>query len=196
MNYEGNEFVLLKETIKINKSILVDMKDCEQLLIPYKYYFSDSEEKVYLKKSYCYRNLIIGQYNFIELNAIQKFDMIVLPEELANEDYYLKHIDTRLRITFNIYVPGEKRLLLLPISNIEDEVQTILFSLCNGYYSKISLWKKRKNFQVYDSTEQIHEVSSNLFNIWLKDLINTSLPFNSKFLILFYSFENDSTTFY
>ena len=192
VNYEGNEFILLEETIKINKSILADMKDSEQLLISYKYYFSDSEEELYLKKGDCYRNLIIGQYNFIELNTIQKFDMVVLPE-LENEYYCLKQIDTRLSIIFNIYVPGEKRLLLLPISTIKDEVQTILFSLCNGYYTKISrkLWKKRKNFQVYDSTEQINSVLRYIFYIWLKGLMNASLPFHSKILLSFFTFEKE-----
>ena len=192
VNYEGNEFVLLDETIKINKSVLTDLKHCEQLLIPYKYYFSDSEEKLYLNEDDCYRNLIIGQYNFIELNTIQKFDMIVLPEEVENEYYYLKQIDTRLSISFNIYAPGEKILLHLPISNTKDEVQTILFSLCNGYYSKISLLKKRKNFQVYDSKEQINSVLSYILYIWLKGLMNaSSLPFHSKILLSFFTFENE-----
>ena len=191
VNYEGNELVLLEETIKINKSVLAGLKHCEQLLIPYKYYFSDSEEELYLKKGDCYRNLILDWFNFTDLKNIRKFDMIVLAGELVNEESYFKQIDTRLSITFNMYVPGEKRLLHLPISNIEDEVQTILFSLCNGYYSKISLWKKRKNFQVYDSTEQIHEISSYLVFIWLKNLMNTSLPFHSKFLLFFLTFEDE-----
>ena len=191
VNYEGNEFILLEETIKINKSVLAGLKHSEQLLIPYKYYFSDSEEDLYLNEGDCYRNLIISQYNFIESNNILKFDMIVLPEQLENEYYYLKQIDTRLSITFNIYVPEEKILLHLPISTIKDEVQTILFSLCNGYYSKISLLKKRKNFQVYDSKEQINSIFRYILYIWLKGLMNASSPFHSKILLSFFTFEDE-----
>ena len=188
VNYEGNEFVLLEETIKINKSILAGLKHSEQLLIPYKYYFSDSEENLYLNKGDCYRNLIINQHNFTELNTIQKFDMIVLPNVLANEEYYLKQIDNRLSVHFNIY---SNDLLNLPVHSLKIEVQTILLSLCYGYYSKIPTMRKRKNFQVYDSTKQIYEESSRILYIWLKGLMKTSLPFHSKILLSLFSFEDE-----
>ena len=166
------------------------MKHSEQLLIPYKYYFSDSEENLFLNEGDCFRNLVIDWFTFSGLKNIRKFEMIVLPEKLVNEEYFLKQIDIRLSIIFNIYVPGEKKLLHLPISNIKDEVQIILFSLFNGYYSKISR-KEKKNFQIYDSTEQIHEISSYLVFIWLKNLMKTSLPFHSKFLLFFLTFEDE-----
>ena len=189
MNYEGIEFVLLEETVKINKSVLTGLKHSEQLLIPYKYYFFDSEEKLYLNEGDCYRNLVIDWFAFTEWNTIQKFDMIVLPNVLASEEYYLKQIDNRLSVHFNIY---SNDLLNLPVRSLKNAIQTILFSLYSDYYSKISTVKKRKNFQVYDSKKQIYEESSKILYIWLKVLMmNTFLPFHTKILLSFFSFEEE-----
>ena len=193
MNYEGNDFIVLDNTIRISTKILFSIEKSENFLsIPYKYYLDKKGENLYLPQGDCSRTLIIDNSNFSENNVVTKYDIIILSDGTQSESDFTDPLK-RLMISFNLYIPPIRDIWGLPFMDIGNNIRDVLFPLCYGYYNEKRLFKTNKNCLLYDSEEKMHELSVNLLNNWLmKALIHDdSFPFHSKFFLLFLTFEKE-----
>ena len=190
--YEGKDYILLDNTIKIGSKILSCIEKSEySLFIPYKYYLGEDGENLYLPQGDCFRTLIIGNSNFSESNVVMKYDMIILPDGTDKECDF-RDPATRLELLFNLYIPSVEDSVHLSFHDIGYKIQDVLFPLCYGYYSAKRFFKANKNFLLYDSMEKMHELTSKLLGNWLMKVINNySISFHSKFFLLFVTFEKE-----
>ncbi|KAI6651521.1 hypothetical protein LOD99_5129 [Oopsacas minuta] len=102
-NYEGSTYALFENSIKINLDILHSVHETKTMILPYKYFLNDQEEKFFSDKEVTYRTLLLNCYNFRLPNVIMKYDMIISPPNLHKDQQ--KDLQTLSRITFHLYTP-------------------------------------------------------------------------------------------
>ena len=193
MHYEGNDFIILDNIIKLGAKILSSIEKSENFLsIPYKYYLDEEGENLYIPHEDCSRTLIIDNSNFSENNIVTKYDMIILPDGTQSESDFTDPLK-RLMISFNLFIPPIRDLSRSSFMEIGNNIRDVLFPLCYGYYNEKRFFKTNKNWLLYDSEEKVHELSIDLLKNWLMQALNydSSIPFHSKFLLLFLTFEKE-----
>ena len=192
LHYEGNDFIILDNIIKLGAKIISYIEKSENFLsIPYKYYLNEDGENLFLPQEDCSRTLIIDNSNFSESNVVTKYDIIILPDGTHNKSEFTDPLK-RLMTSFNLFIPPIRDLSRSSFMEIGNNIRDILFPLCYGYFSE-KRFKTNKNRLLYDSEEKMHELSIDLLKNWLmKALSNdSSIPFHSKIFLLFLTFEKE-----
>ena len=195
--YESNNYALLSYTVHIPSKTLNSCKSDENLIIPYRYYLNGQEEILCSKKGATHRALLLHSSNFFVPNLIEKYDMLILPPDLALEDQYLYN-DFKLswKIIFNLYSPNLKlsKKGKLLFTNIKANLETILHTLCYSFVckaSKFSSFTKMKHFHNHNTNEEVCELMCELSWNWISTAIQTDLPFHLKFYLSFLCLDND-----
>ena len=197
-DYENNTYALLRNSINIPLKILRNsgVKGDETLVIPYRYLLNGLEEKLCSEKGATHRALLLHSSNFYSPNFIDKYDMLILPPDLANEDQHFYH-DVKLswKIIFNLYSPNlslSKEGKLLPFNRIKEDSEAILHSLCYSFVCKQpSIFAKMEHYNYHDMKEDVSFIMYKLLLNWIETAIQTDLPFHIKFYLSFLSLDND-----
>ena len=192
-NYEGTKYALLTKSVCIPSQILDNSDANGTIIIPYSYYIKNEKEKYYSDKAISNRCLVLSYSNFFAPNLLSKYDMLILPSGLTQEERcYYKDLKRLLGIVFSLYNPivessGESRQL--PLTRIKSELQIILHSLCSSHIiCKIKKYflSKEEHICTYLTTEEeLNEIMRDLLFGWIIALVRTHLPFHLKFYLSF-----------
>ena len=197
-DYNSNFYALLRNSINITFEVLkiCGVKSDKKLIIPYRYILNGQEEVLCSNQGATHRALLLHSSNFSLPNLIDKYDMLILPSDLALEDKYLySDVKLSLEIVFNLYSPNlvlSKEGKLLPFKTIKENLETVLYSLCNSLVCKTSKFTKMKHFHIYN-TNEVGDIMCKLLLNWISTAIRTDLPFHIKFYLSFLSLDNIMT---
>ena len=195
--YGGNAYALLRNSINIPLTILktCGVKNDESMIIPYKYILNGQEEVLCSNQGATHRALILHSSNFSLPNLINKYDMLILPPDLTSKEKYLySDIKLSLETVFTLYSPNlvlSKEGRLLPFKTIKDDLETVLYSLCNSLVCKASKPTKMKHFSIYSTKEEVGVIMYKLLLNWIHTAIQTDLPFHIKFYLSFLTLDNN-----
>ena len=193
-NYEGTKYALLSNSVNIPSQILDSSTPNKTTIIPYSYYIGNEKEKYYSDKGISNRCLVLSHSNFFVPNLLSKYDMLILPSGLTQEERnQYKDLKKRFGIVFSLYNPiveSSDKGRLLPFVKIENELQIILHSLCSSHV----ICKKRKHIfskdeyfctYLYETEEELNEIIRDLLFGWIIAFVHIDLPFHFKFYLSF-----------
>ena len=192
-NYEGTKYALLTNSVNIPSQVIDSSTPNKTIIIPYSYYIGNEKEKYYSDKAISNRCLVLSYSNFFPPNLLSKYDMLILPSGLTQEERnQYKDLKRLLGVVFSLYNPivessGESRQL--PLTRIKSELQIILHSLCSSHViCKIKKYflSKEEHICTYLTTEEeLNEIMRDLLFGWIIALVRTHLPFHLKFYLSF-----------
>ena len=195
--YGGNAYALLKNSINITFEIfkICGLKNNELLIIPYRYILNGQKEVLCSNQGATHRALLLHSSNCSLTNLIDKYDMLILPFDLALEDKYLySDVKISLEIVFNLYSINlvlSKEGKLLPFKTIKQDLETRLYSLCNSLVCKVSKFTKMKRFHIYNTKEEVGDIMCKLLLKWISTAMQTNLSFHFKFYLTFINLDNN-----
>ena len=192
-SYEGTKYALLTNSVCIPSQILDNCGANGTIIIPYSYYIGNEKEKYYSDKAISNRCLVLSYSNFFAPNLLSKYDMLILPSGLTQEERnYYKDLKRLLGIVFSLYNPiveSSDKGRQLPLTRIKSELQIILHSLCSSHViCKIKKYflSKEEHICTYLTTkEELNEILRDLLFGWIITLVQTDLPFHLKFYLSF-----------
>ena len=194
-DYKGETYVLLENSINIPIAILDNCGRKSTIIIPYKYFLNDQEEKI--QKGVTHRTLLLNRFKFQLPNVINQYDMIITPENLpADQQRDFKEL---WRVTFHLYSPVTEILhdnkLTSSFNEIQSQVGIILFSLCYAYMicksSKLLLFTKISYINLYDSEEEVITFMRDMLLEWIDSIVDSDFPFHLKFYLSFLTVDRD-----
>ena len=194
--YGCNAYALLRNSINIPLKIfkICGVKNNESMIIPYKYILNGQEEVLCSNQGATHRALLLHSSNFSPPNLMDKYDMLILPPDLTSEEKYLySDVKLSLETVFNLYSPNlvlSKEGRLLPFKTIKENLETLLYSLCNSLVCKASKFTKMKHFNIYN-TKEVGNILCKLLLNWISTAIQTDLPFHIKFYLSFLTLDNN-----
>ena len=193
-SYEDNKYALLSNSVSIPSKILDNSGANKTIIIPYSYYIGNEKEKYYSDKGISNRCLVLSYSNFYLPNLLSKYDMLILPSGLTQEERnYFKDFKKLWKIIFHLHCPElklSKEDRLLPFATIKGELQTILHSLCSSHV----ICKKRKYIfskdeyfctYLYETEEEVTKISRYILVSWIIALVHIGLHFHLKFYLSF-----------
>ena len=192
--YEGTKYALLTNSVNIPSQILDSSAGNKTIIIPYSYYIGNEKEKYYSDKGISNRCLVLSYSNFFPPNLLSKYDMLILPSGLTQEERnYYKDLKRLLGTVFSLYCltvmyTDERRLL--PLTRIKSELKTILHSLCSSHVickvKKYFLYKEEYICtHLYNTEEELNEMMRDMLFSWIIALVPTHHPFHLKFYLSF-----------
>ena len=194
-DYKGETYVLVENSINIPIAILDNCGRKSTIIIPYKYFLNDQEEKI--QKGVTHRTLLLNRFKFQLPNVINQYDMIITPENLpADQQRDFKEL---WRVTFHLYSPVTEifcdNKLKSSFSEIQTQVGIILFSLCYAYMicksSKLLLFTKKSYINLYDSEEEVITFMRDMLLEWIDSIVDSDFPFHLKFYLSFLTVDRD-----
>ena len=195
--YNSNTHALLRNSINISLTIfkICGVKCDENLIIPYKYILNGQEEVLCSNQGATHRALLLHSSNFFLPNLMDKYDMLILPPDLPHKDKYLySDIKLSLETVFNLYSPNlilSKEGRLLPFKTIKENLETLLYSLCNSLVCKASKLTKMKHFNIYSTKKEVGVIMCKLLLNWISTAIQTNISFHFKFYLTFINLDNN-----
>ena len=195
--YNSNAYALLRNSVNISLTIfkICGVKSNENLILPYKYILNGQEEVLCSNQGATHRALLLHSSNFSLPNLMDKYDMLILPPDLPHKDKYLySDIKLSLETVFNLYSPNlglSKEGILLPFKTIKEDLETVLYSLCNSLVCKTSKLTKMKHFNIYSTKEEVGDIMCKLLLNWINTAMQTDLPFHFKFYLTFINLDNN-----
>ena len=192
-SYEDNKYALLSNSVSIPSKILDNSGANKTIIIPYSYYIGNEKEKYYSNKALTYRCLVLSFSNFFAPNVLNKYDMLILPSGLTQEErYYYKDLQRLLGIVFSLYNPiveCSDKGRLLPFVKIKNELQIFLHSLCSSHVickiKKYFLSKEEYICTYLTTKEEVNIIMRDLLFGWIITLVQSDLPFHLKFYLSF-----------
>ena len=193
--YEGTTYALSTNSVSIPSQILDNFGKENTINIPYRYFLDNEREEHYLDKAISSRIITLSYTNFFAPNVIHKYDMLILPPGLTQEELN-NHKDLKklFKITFYLYSPNVELAeedKPLSFTRTKYDLEAVLWSLCNSYLifkTKRSIFHpKKKYFPSYfwDTQEESNEIIRDLLLSWIITIVHADLPFHSKFYLSF-----------